>query len=871
MPRLADWWFRLKAVLRPATMERELDQELSFHLEMEARKLTDQGMPLDAAAREAVRRLGGSARSRDLVRDSWGTGAFRDAVMDVRHALRQFRRRPGFSAMGIGALGIGIAATLGLFGVIQSLLVRPLPIADDAKVRVFWSDFDWRGVEYDFLRERRRAFAELAAYSSDATTLRADVGSTVLLKGVTSSSFFDVLGTLPLMGRTFREGEDRPGAEPVAVISHEMWQRELGADPQVLSRRINLDGTLVTIVGVMPRGFYFPTPEYRLWTPLQLDPAASSYQNNGWLVLLGRVAPGQGEAQVRSEVATMATALGERFTYPAAWDKTRNAYVKTARDYLVGDVKPALMLVFGAGVLLLLIACANVAALVLARTTDRAPELKVRMSLGAGRSRVVRQILVESLTFTTLAAVVGATAAGFGFKLLLASMPLSPQLQATVAPDWTSMVAAFALAAVLGVLVALAPIRSLLAGHLEGVSGVRGAASGRATGTAVHRGLLAFEAGVAVLLVAGALLFVRSVSGLLAVDLGFDPRGVAAMDVSLVGNDFSDTQRTQLFDRILERATQLPGVSSAAWTNRLPLRDGGWQGPVSVTDVPELQGASRPNALFRPVSPDYFKTLGISVLRGRGIDPADRPGSPRVVVVDQAFADRAWPGAVPIGRMLVLAVTGDTAMVVGVAETVRSTTVRGTPPFVTWVADAQDSNNYKTLVIRSSGSLSALPEALRGIAREVDPRIALTRPTTLEFVVRDALTQPLQLRLFLGLFGALALALGMVGIYSVASYSVARRRTELGVRLAMGASPQRVRRQILREALGPVAAGTGLGLVAVVALARLASALLYGVGAMDLMSLGAATAALLVAGLLAAAIPAQRAGRVSPVSVLTAE
>ncbi len=872
MPRLTDIWFRIRAALRPDVMERDLDEEFAFHKEMETTKLRSQGMSEDAAAREAERRLGGAVRPRQEVRDSWGIGVFRDALVDVRHALRQFKRRPAFSILGISTLGIGLAATIGLFGVIQSLLIRPLPIADDAHVRVFWNDYDWRGVEFDFLRERRRAFSEIAAYSAEAATLRSEVGSSVLLKGVTSHTFFNVLATPPLMGRTFLEGEDRPGAEPVAVISYEMWQRELGADPAVIARRITLDGRFVTVVGVMPRGFYFPTPDFKLWTPLNLDAASNNYQNNGWLVLIGRVAPGITEGQLDEEVAAMAASLGERFTYPAAWDKTKNARLQTARDYLVGDVRPALMLVFGAGVLLLLMACANVAALVLARTTDRAQEIALRMSLGAGRSRLVRQIVVESLVFSFLAAIVGVSVASLGFKVLLASMPLNNNLQSTVAMDWTSLAMAFALASVLGLLVAIAPVRALISGRLEGVSGARGATAGKGgANAAVHRGLVGVEAGVAVLLVAGALLFVRSVSSLLAVDLGFDPQGVAAMDVSLVGDDFTDAQRQQLFNAVQERVALLPGVTAAAWTNRLPIRDGGWQGPVSVIGNTELQGRTSPNALFRQVTPGYFEAMQIPVLKGRVLAATDRPGSQRVVLINRLFAERAWPGQDAIGRTLVLGVTGDTVIVVGVTDEVRSTAVTGSVPFVTYVADAQGRNDYKVLVVRSTGSLSALPEAVRRIAVDVDPRIALNRPTTMDLEVRTALSQPLQLRLFLTLFGSLALALGMVGIYSVASYSVARRRAELGVRMALGASPHQVRQQIVREAIVPVAIGTGVGLVVAVIAARGASKLLYGVSAADPLSLGLAAGALLLAGAAAAVVPARRAARVSPVDALGAE
>lgn len=868
MRLLTDLWFRVRAALRPASMERQLDEEFAFHLEMEARKLTQAGMPPNEAAREAERRFGGPVRPRQMARDSWGTGLFRDAVTDVRHAFRQFRRRPMHSALGLLTLGLGLAATIGLFGVIRSLLLRPLPIRDEAAVRVFWSEYDWRGVEFDFLKERRRGFDALAAYSSEAATLRDDRGSSVLLKAVTSAEFFDVLGTPAFMGRTFRPGEDRPGAEPVVVVSHGMWQTELGADPGVIGRRIALDGRPVTVVGVMPRGFFFPTPEHRMWSPVLLDPSTDNYQGNGWLVLFGRVTAGTSEEQLAGHVAAMASSLGERFTYSAAWDKTRNAQVRSARDYLVGNVRPVLLLLFGAGVLLLTMACANVAALVLSRTADRGQEMTLRVSLGAGRARLVRQIIAESLTFSLMAGLVGVVIARAGLGVLVASLPLPDGLGATVAMDWTAFAVALTLAAVLGLVVAIAPSRALLMGNVQGVSGARGsAASGGAT-RRVHQSLVGLEAALAVLLMAGALLLVRSVAGLLAVDLGFDPKHVAAVDVSMIGDDFTRVQRHQLFEDVHARVSSLPGVISAGWTNRLPIRDGGWQGPVSVDGVPELQGAQAPNALFRQVSTEYLTTMGIRVVRGRDLEATDREGAPRVALVNQAFADRAWPGLDPLGRRLRLGVTGDTVTVVGVTQEVRSSTVTGAHPFVTWVPDAQYGNDYKTLVVKSSGPNTGLQGAIRRITREVDPRIAVNRPTTMDQVVSGALSQPLQLRFFLSLFGALALTLGMVGIYSVASYSVSRRRAEIGVRMALGASPGEVLRQVVLQAVAPVALGTVVGLMGAVVLARGASQFLYGVSAADPVSLGLAGGALLVAGAVAAMVPAFRASRVSPVESL---
>lgn len=874
MPKLADLWFRLRALVRPGAMERELDQEFAFHLEMETEKLIRQGVEPAAAVAEARRRFGGSVQARQGVRDSWGVGMIRDGATDVRHALRQFRRRPAYSALGILTLALGLGATLGLFGVVRSVLLRPLPIADEAGLRVFWNDYDWRGVEFDFLQERTRAFSRLAAYSADGASFRGEAGTSVILNGVASAEFFDVLGARPLMGRTFRAGEDRPGAEPVAVLSYGMWQQELGADPAVIGRRIVLDGRPVTVIGVMPRGFFFPTPEFRLWTPLPLDPATGSYHGNGWLVLMGRVRPGTAPNQVDDDVAAMARALGERFTYPAAWDKTKGAHVRPVREYLVGDVRPALLLLLGAGTLLLLMACANVAALVLARTTDRSQEIALRAALGAGRGRLVRQVVAESLTFSILAGVVGLGIATAGLDLLVGRLPLRGGFESTVVLDWSAYLVALLLAAAVGLFVAMAPVRDLLAGRLRGVSGSR-AAAGLARGTGrVHSVLVGAEAAVAVVLVVGALLLIRSVSTLLRLDPGFDPTGAVSVGVIASGEEFPSARRAQAFRDLRERVLQLPGVTGAAWVGRLPLRDDGWQGTVDIEGRPELQGATAPNALYRPVSADFFQTMRIPIVAGRPIEAIDREETLRVGVVDRAFAERAWPGEDPLGRRVRTGVGGDTTAItiVGVAEVVRWSALTGSNPFVLYVAEEQrPPSTGKSLVVRSTGNPAAALGAVDRVIRDVDPRLAVTQPTTLERIVAGSMAEPLRLRFFLALFAGLALTLGLVGIYSVVSYSVSRRQTELGLRMALGAAPGQVLRQIIGEGVTPVAVGTGVGLAAALALAQVVSRFLYGVSAADPLSLAGAALALLGAGVAAAFVPALRASRLSPVDSLRAD
>jgi predicted permease len=871
---LSNLAFRLRTLLRPGRTERELTEEVEFHLDMETRKLIEQGLAPDQASREARLRFGGVAYQQEGARDAWGVRVLRDALSDVRHAGRQFRRRPGFTFLAVVTLALGIGATVALFSVVRGLLLRPLPVAREAELQVFWDDWDWRGSEFDFVQERARAFSGLAAYTAEGLAYRTDTGSAVVLTGETTAGLFDVLGARPLLGRTFAPGEDRPGAEPVMVLSWAMWRQELGGDPKVLGRRINLGGTPTTVVGVMPRGFYFPSPEYRAWRPLLLDPDSPVYRGRGWLVLLGRVKPGTAPAGLTDDIQAIARALGERFTYPAAWDKTRNAAVRPLREYLLGSVKPALLLLLGAVGLLLLMACANTAALVLARTTDRTGEIGLRLALGAGRGRLMRQIVTESVTLSLLAGAAGAVVAVGLFARLVASLPLQSGFGDAVSLDWTTFAAGAGLAVLVGLMVSAIPVRHLLQGRLSGVTGERVVGVRVGPGRA-HAALVAAEVMLAVLLVSGATLLIRSVEKLYALDPGFDARGVMTADLTASGQEMDQPARWQFFRDLLERVGRLPGVTSAGYTNRLPVRDNGWQGPIEVESRPDLRDANRPNCLYRTVTPDYLRTMGMAIRAGRGIEATDRAGSLRVVLVSESFARKMWPGQDPLGQRIRTGFMGDTTWlnVVGVVEETRMFTMTGENPIVMYLPWEQTGfpGEGQVLAMRTDADPGAVIAAVRRVVRELDRRVAVARPGSMEDVVRTALAEPLRLRFFLMLFAALALVLGTVGVYGVVSYAVTRRRPEFGIRIALGAAPGRVLAEVVRGGMAPVAIGVAAGLLGAIGLSRLLGRFLYDVAPTDPLSLALAGAALLGAGVLAALLPGWRAGQVSPVEALRAE
>ncbi len=870
MSRLTDWTFRLRALFGRRSLEQQIEREFAFHVQMQAEKLEREGWSADAATAEARRVFGSDTRERQRARDSWGVTAGYDLISDGKHALRQMRRRPGFTALSVVTLGLGIGATTALFAVVYGLLVRPLPFRDE-RLSMFWFDYSWRGSEYDHIRQGSLAFDQIAAFSTWGEPFRTGPAeqSRMLSYIPATANLFDALGVKPALGRGFLPGEDRPGAERVVVISHGLWQQDLGGTPDVLGRQLIIGGQPVTIVGVMPPGFYFPTPEFRAWRPLNLDPADPGYAGNGWLALIGAGKPGVTTAQVDLELKRITRLLSERFTYSAVWDKTRNAHVTPIRDYLFGNVRDPLLLLMGAVAMLLLIACANAAALILARTTDRTGELVVRIALGASHGRIARQIVTESLALATVSAAAGAIIAAVGFRTLVSSLPLQQGFDGAVSLGWQAFVIAFVLALVVGVVVSIAPVRQVLHGRLDARERSE---DGLRRGTRrVHAGLIAAQVTLAVMLVCGATLLIRSVERIRAIDTGFDANGVITMDVNREpGASGTDAE---FIRQVLERVQATPGVVSAAFTNRLPVRDRGWQGSILIEGRDDLAGAQRPNALYRTGTPDYFKTLGISIKAGRGFTEADRAGGQLVALVSESFARRISPDQSPIGKRVSLGnANGPWWTIVGVAEETRMTDMMGEIPFTLYMPHGQfPVRGGGVLVVRGSTDPGSTVATVRGVVAELDKGIALARAGTFAAAVDGALAEPLRLRFFLGLLAGLALLLGAVGVYGVVSYAVARRRAEFGIRMALGAAPGNVLTMVLRSGMVPVVTGATAGILASIGLARIVRGFLYETSATDALSLAAAASTVLLAGVIAAVVPAWRAGTVSPIEALRSD
>ena len=871
---LTNVWFRIRALVDRGRMEVDMNDEFEFHLEMETKKLEAHGVAPDEARRLARVKFGGVERQKEHARAAWGVGALHNFGGDLRYAARQLRKYPAFTTLAAVTLALGIGGTVALSSVAHGLLLRPLPVEDEESLVTFWSDYNWRGVEFDFVRERAQAFENLAAWSNQAYTLRADEGSSWILATIASAELFDVLGAPPLLGRTFQPGDDRPGAEPVIVLSHGVWQQDFGADPGIVGRRVFLDGEPTTVIGVMPEGFYFPAPEMRAWTTLNLDPADGGYQGNGWLVLTGRVAAGVTEARVHEDVAAIATALGERFNYPEAWDKTRNPFVRSLREYLLGDVRPAVLLLLGAVGLLLVMACVNVAALLLTRTNDRAGEMSVRAALGAGRARLARQVLTEAVVLGLVGGAMGLALASMLFDLLVASLPLSDGFGETLSLDWTTLTGALVLSVAAGAIISLAPLRALLSGDLTGsaLGERRQAGTGAAAGR-TQSALVMAEVLLAVVLVTGAALLVRSVDRLRSVDPGLSPEGVLAVDLYVGAQETSAEEREAFFEQVVERVEALPGVIGAGLINRLPIRDRGYQGIIEVEGRPDLEGPSRPNSVYRVVTPGLFEALDIEVVEGRGIEPADQDGAVPVAVVNEAFVRRMWPGESAIGRRIGAGAASGMFEVVGVIEDVAVHDLVSETPMAGYYAWGQVQRvvDSGVLVLETELDPTSLASAVRQVVADVDSRGAVGAVATMEEVVDAGMSENLRLRFFLMLFAVLGLILGTVGVYGVVSYAVDRRRAEFGIRMALGAEPQRLLGDVLRQGMLPVVVGTLAGVAVSLAASRVLASFLFDVAPTDPASFLTAAGILLGAGVLAALVPAARASRTDPAVALSAE
>ena len=816
-------------------------------------------------------------------------------LYDLRHAARILAKSPGFAAIAVFSVGLGIGANATIFGFLNAIFLRPLPVQDPERVvAVFTSDFSgplYGGSSYpDYLdfRTKTDAFDGLAAYTVAPMSLSEGSQTDRVFGELVTANYFAVAGIQASRGRTFRPVEDeRPDAAPALMVSDGFWRRRFGADPALVGKAVTLNGHPFTVVGIAPPGF---TGMMRglavdLWVPMTMAGAIPSSdkldgRGNRWLLLLGRLKPGLTAEAAAARLAVIAGQLQQ--AYPENWtDVKKKQRVVTVVPESQARLFPAargavlgfLALLLSVVGLVLLMACTNVASLLLARATARRREIAVRLSLGASRGRIIRQLLTESLMLSLLAAVVGVVVALWATDLLMALRPPVPfPVALDIRLDLRVLGFTLVLAVLTGLVFGLAP--ALQASRPELLPALKdGSAGGGHAGSrwAPRRLLVVAQMAMSLVLLIGAGLFLQSLGNAHRIDLGFESANLLLLSLDLRLNGYAEPRGRQLYEQLLERANALPGVRSASLAAEVPLGLGGTRRGISIEGYEAPSGEDM-GVHTNTVGPDYFRTMGIPLTRGRDFTVADRAGAPGVVVVNEAFVRRYWPDQDPMGKRVFLGDrSGTPAQVVGVVKDGKYVTLGEDPTPFFYVPFLQRSESDATLHVRTTGDPRGLVEAMQKEVRALDPSLPVFDVKTMTDHLGLSLLPARLAGSVLGLFGLVALILAAVGIYGVMSQAVRQRTRELGVRIALGARPTDLLSMVLAQSMRVALVGLAIGLVAALGLSRLVASLLYGISPVDPVTFVAIPALLAAVALLASYVPARWAMRVDPMVALRHE
>ncbi len=876
-------------------IEDEVSDELAFHLEMRVRELVERGMAPEAARAEALRRFGNLAGVADACRSE---GARRDRTMrraewlaelrqDMVYGCRTLVRNPGFTALALLTLGIGIGATTAIFSAVNAVILRPLDLP--AVHRVMLISEEWHGlrsnvsvgnyIDWAAANAVRPVFSALGTINWGNYTLTGGDRPERVLGARANATYFQVMQVAPQVGRVFSEDEDRPGGPPVVVLSHRLWARRFGSDPAALRRTLSLNGQPYAIIGVMPSGFDFTTDTEELWLPAAFTPEQRAQHDEHYLTVYGRLRSDATRETADAMLRPVMKLLAER--YPDANGKN-TILIEPMMAQFVGDARQQLLLILGAVAMVMLIACANVANLLLARGAARAREFAIRASIGAGRSRLLRQLLAESGVLAIAAAIVGVGVAGLVIRTLVAAAPPGvPRLeQARLDP---ATLAFSLLIALLSVMVfGLAPALRIAAADLQSTLRTGQSRGGGTQRDWLRQGLVTAEVALALVLLVAATLLVRTAIHLQRLDPGFEPRGVVTARLSLPAEGYASPESVRrAFETVLANLTGSPGVGRAALVTQVPMGPGGSDNGL-VPEGKPLSAESSVGARFRLVSPGYFAAMGIAVRRGRGFTLDDRAGAPRAMVVNETLARALFPGQDPIGKR-VACCEGERndprwKTIVGVVGDVRSQGPDQAVPTEFFLPMAQSPDQAWTwigrtmnLVARGRGDPLALTPALREAVRRMDPGLPLYRIGTMESLLSGSLVPARFRTALLGALAGIGLLLAMVGIYGVVAFLVTRRRSEIGVRMALGASPRDVLRLVVGQGLRPVLVGIVLGGIAAFITTRFLASWLHGVTPTDPATFAGVALALVVVAVVASLIPARRATRVQAVEAMRAD
>jgi putative ABC transport system permease protein len=814
----------------------------------------------------------------------------RNLIGDFRYGLRILLRNPGFTLAAIVVLALGIGANTAIFSIVNAVLLRPLPYEDPSRIIQIWhvppaksfpgmSFFSVSPANYLDWQSQNRSFEKMAAYGFRSFTVGGGQRPEAIRGAAVAPDLFSILRVQPVLGRTFSPEEDRPGQGNVVILGNKLWRDHFASDPSIVGRNVTLNGQTYSVIGVMPPKFKFPDWA-DLWVPLAWSNEQRAVRGNHNYMVIGRLKPDVNVQQAKADLSTISARLEQQ--YPED-DKGWGATVLPLREQMVGDVRPALLVLLGAVAFVLLIACANVANLVLAKTVARKKEIAIRTALGASRAAVLRQILVETLILSLAGGSLGLFLARFGLTLI--EKFLADRLPSSIEITLDAQVLAFTvfLALFAGILAGLLPAARFTRTDVNEALKQGQSRGSSDSGGSKTRGLLVVsEVALSLVLLIGAGLMLRTLLQLSSVRPGFDPNNVLTAALPVPNTKFpSPAAQISFCDQVLRELRAMPGVESAGLIDSLPLDGGGSHQPVAMEGQPVVPMADQPEVDVRVISPGYLHAMRIPLVRGRDLNDADVAGRPPVVLISESMAKRFWPNENPIGKHVTLTFFPDAVReVAGVVGDVKQDSLDQNRPveMLYWPVSqitAPPSETWRSfglsLAVRTSADPTSAISAVTTAVHLVDPEMPVEQLVTMEGLISASLFPQRFNVLLLGAFAGLALVLAAVGIYSVLSYTVRRRVREIGIRMALGASHSDVLRMVVSDGMKPILLGVAIGLAAALALSRVVASLIFGVRATDPLTFAAVALLLVAVGLLATILPAYRATRVEPVRILRDE
>jgi len=870
------WWQRL---WRRSRLEEQLENEMRFHLDQHTADMIAQGHDPAEARRQAKLALGGEEQVKENCRDARGTRWLEDLWQDFRYAVRTLRQRPGFTAVGALTLALGIGASTAIFSVVNPILFEPLPYPHAGRIMMIWDTYEGVRCDVTFhtyreLAARSRSFEAMAVMEAWRPAMTSATKPERFDGQSVSASYFRALGVSPALGRDFQEADDRFKGSHVTILSDALWRRRFGGDNAIVGRQITLDGDLYIVIGVMPRGFdNVLAPSAELWAPLQYNAGnVTNYESGEWghhLHMVGRLRPGLGVDQARRELNAIARAKVGEFPRPPFASLEHGLIVNSMQGEITRFVKPVLLSVLGAVMLVLLIASVNVTNLLLARGAQRRGEFAMRAALGAGRPRLIRQLLTESLLLAALGGALGMVVAAFGVEALVALSPAGLPRLGAIAVDSAAFAFAFGITTIAGLLIGLVPALHVSRGYLvAGIQqGSRRTAGGRQF---MRRTLVVAEVALTIVLLVSAGLLFRSLARLFAVAPGFDAAHLLTMQVQYNGHRYDDdSARRRFLAQALEAVRRVPGVAAPAFTSLLPLS--GDQYGVYGAQFEDGNGYD----VFRyAMTPGYCETMGIALRRGRLLDERDTAGAPPAVMISESLAKRQFPGQDPIGRRVHVGPTNRPwYTIVGVVGDVKQGSLADRQTDAAYIAATQSwfADDAMSLVVRVRDDVTAIAPAVKNAIWSVDQDQPIVRVTAMDGLLAASESRRRFAMVVFEAFALVALVLAATGIYGVLSGSVTERMREIGVRAALGASRRDILALVVRQGMRLTGLGVAIGLGGAAAASRALITLLFGVSPLDPVTYLGVIA--LAAGVAAIAcwVPAWRAARVDPSITLRAE